>query len=447
MKKFILFLCFCTLSFVTFSQTLTSSPYSRYALGDLQFAGFIRNSALGQTGQAHRTTQFINPTNSASYSNLKMTAFESGLTYNTGNYTNAITKQKFNTGSLDYLSLAFPISVKHSVGAAFGLAPFSTSEYNFKDSNRTPAIPYRIYNNGSGGLSKLFFGVGADLFKHISLGLQGNYLFGQNSSNINYQMSFDSNYLGVKTSRNTQINGLLADASIQLHFNLNDTVWEELKGSPDRKFHVKHYNFVSGGTYNFGSNLRGNETYAAYRSNGSYIDTIAYKKDFKGNIYIPSGWIAGVMFQEYDHWMITFDLAKRYWSKYASFNNNDKLVDETRYSLGFSFTPDITPSNNFSKKEGRTLRNYMKVVEYRMGLRYVNTNLNINATQINEYAGSFGIGFPIKKTSRTEIARINFSAEYISRGTTKNELVREDFFRFMFGVTFNDTWFTVRKIY
>jgi hypothetical protein len=431
----------------TQAQNITSSPYSRYAIGDLQYAGFIRNSGLGQVGQALRSRQYINPTNAASYSNLNMTAFESGLIYNTGAYKNNITSQTFNTGSLGYLSLGFPISTKRKVGSAIGLAPFSSSEYSFKDSNLTSSAPYRIYNVGSGGLSKLFFGIGKEFFKHISIGVQGNYIFGQTTSDINYIMPFDSNFLGVKTNRNTQINGLLVDASAQLHFNFNDTTWDEPKGTTNRKYHIKYYNLVAGGSANMGNNLKGNEHYTAYRANGSYIDTIANVNNKSGNIYIPSGWQAGIMFQEYDHWMIALDYSTRQWSKYTSFNNNDKLVNDVKYGFGFSFTPDITASSKFNKKEGRTFKNYMSVVEYRMGARYSKTNLNINNIQINEMAASFGAGFPIKKTSRTEVARINFSAEFIRRGTIESGLVQENYMRMMIGVTFNDQWFIVRKVY
>ncbi|MBI3233446.1 MAG: hypothetical protein HYZ42_05300 [Bacteroidetes bacterium] len=447
MKKIIYIILVILCSQEMQAQTITSSPYSRFALGDLQFAGFTRNTGLGQTGQALRNKYYINPTNSASYSNLQFTSFESGMTYNTGNYSNANSKQTFNTGSLSYLSLGFPLSIKRAIGGAFGLAPFSSSEYNFRDSNLTGAAPYRIYNTGTGGLSKLFFGVGKDFFKHLSIGAQGNYIFGQTESNINYLMPLDSNFLGVKTNRNTKINGLIFDVSTQLHFNIDDTIWDDKKDVVNRKYHVKYYNLTAGASANLGNNLKGNEVFTAYRANGSYIDTIANVNNKKGNIYIPFGWQAGIMFQEYDHWLVTFDYATRQWSKYTSFNNNDKLVDDVRYSLGFSWVPNIKASNEFAKKSGRTFKNYMKLVEYRFGARYANTNLMLNNVQIKEMAGSFGLGFPIKKVSRNEVARINFSAEYIQRGTTDNGLIKENYMRLMVGVTFNDQWFIVRKIY
>jgi hypothetical protein len=82
-------------------------------------------------------------------------------------------------------------------------------------------------------------------------------------------------------------------------------------------------------------------------------------------------------------------------------------------------------------------KNYFKRIEYRAGFRYDNGNIILSNTRISTYGLSVGMGMPLGKSK----SRINLSAEYFVKGTTNNNLIKEEYFRFILGLNFSDKWF------
>ncbi len=74
---------------------------------------------------------------------------------------------------------------------------------------------------------------------------------------------------------------------------------------------------------------------------------------------------------------------------------------------------------------------------YRGGFRFENTGLVINNTAIKDRAMTLGFGLPISGT----FSSLNIGAEYGTRGTTSNGLVKENYFSINLGLIFNDKWF------
>ena len=116
-KKSILIACLF-LSLVSFAQEGTSSPYSFYGIGDIRFKGAAENRSMAGLAIAPDSIH-INLQNPAGYSDLKLTSFSLGGTYNT-------TSQKTNTQSgsarrttLDYLAVGLPL---RKLGMGFGLS-------------------------------------------------------------------------------------------------------------------------------------------------------------------------------------------------------------------------------------------------------------------------------------------------------------------------------------
>jgi hypothetical protein len=85
--------------------------------------------------------------------------------------------------------------------------------------------------------------------------------------------------------------------------------------------------------------------------------------------------------------------------------------------------------------------NYFKLVRYRAGFRYHQTYLQLRETPVNEWAFSFGMSLPIRKS----FSQIHLAAEYGQRGTISNSLIQENFLRLTLGFTLNDLWFVQRK--
>src|ERR1700752_1548598 len=128
MNKYLwlLALAFCVSVTSSFAQTVTSSPYSRYGIGELQPGTFGQNIAMGHTGVGFSNPYNINPVNPASYYSIKLTTLEAAFNANFFTYKTTNDVQKANSTSLTYLALGFPIWAG-KIGASAGLTPYSGS--------------------------------------------------------------------------------------------------------------------------------------------------------------------------------------------------------------------------------------------------------------------------------------------------------------------------------
>ncbi|MBK6444837.1 MAG: hypothetical protein IPF81_05875 [Bacteroidetes bacterium] len=159
-------------------------------------------------------------------------------------------------------------------------------------------------------------------------------------------------------------------------------------------------------------------------------DTVVNNSGQKGKIKLPLNLGFGFAAHKGNQWLFGADLSLQNWKEYSAFDQTDSLSDSWRVSAGAQFVPS-----------DRALKSYLKVMQYRLGVHYAQTFLNLNQTQLNEMGVSMGIGFPIRRAGTT----VQLSAEGGSRGTTDQNLIREKYVRITLGFTLNDTWFLKQK--
>ncbi|MBT8260753.1 MAG: hypothetical protein KJN82_05525, partial [Bacteroidia bacterium] len=111
-------------------------------------------------------------------------------------------------------------------------------------------------------------------------------------------------------------------------------------------------------------------------------------------------------------------------------NSNANFEDSSTFALGGFFIPEYSSFNK-----------YLKRVVYRAGVHYGNTGLKINDESINEFGISFGVGLPVGRV----FSNVNLGLELGQRGTTKANLVKENFLNFQLSLSLNDRWFVKRK--
>jgi hypothetical protein len=120
------------LPFLLFAQfnNNTSSPYSRFGLGELQPYSFGRTSAMGGASLASRNNQQINLANPASYSAVDSLGFmfEFGLFANYSNFSNDIGSMNATDVNFQYFAMNFQIT--SWLGTSLGLTPYSDVGYN-----------------------------------------------------------------------------------------------------------------------------------------------------------------------------------------------------------------------------------------------------------------------------------------------------------------------------
>lgn len=477
--KFVLlfFIVYATAIHSFAQSSNTSSPYSRYGVGDLVGKGFAQGFALGGSHVAlqNDTTElfFINSGNPASYANLRLTAAELGLNYSAVQLNSSSTKQLVHNASLAYVALSFPI--KRWWGSSIGLLPYSSVGYSISDKDTLSSAGELEYlYEGSGGTNQLYFGNSfkplyglpnafrnskkyerlikekkyeeirrimhcKKLAQGLSLGVNISYLFGdvQNSKRSIFQPTMVAMNTSSKTS--TRISDIYFDYGMQYSFTV-----DSLKGR-DLKENVK---FMLGATFSAQTDIKAKVDTLSYSyyygSSGEEIlrDTIKLTNDNKGRVRFPLSFGFGMGFKKGDKWLVTTDVGIQNWSSYQAFNISQGLKNSMRISAGVQYIP-----NSRQTVSKNVLNGYAKRINYRAGLRFAKTALELKNTQLNEYAVSLGVGLPVGRSYILQnFSMINIGVELGQRGTTSNGLIRESFLKASVGFTINDRWFVKPKI-
>ncbi|MGL4595904.1 MAG: hypothetical protein ACRCYO_00155, partial [Bacteroidia bacterium] len=144
------------------SAQTTSSPYSRFGIGDFQSNGGMINAALGGgIGYSNDSLipQYFNMQNPASLTSNGVIAYEASLVSNTAFLRSTTATGTFNRTSLGHIGLAFPVTKWW--GAAIGLVPYSSVGYNVavtETFETTSSVTYKY--EGSGGTNQVFMAHG-----------------------------------------------------------------------------------------------------------------------------------------------------------------------------------------------------------------------------------------------------------------------------------------------
>ena len=177
-RNLFLFLTFLIISKME-AQNNSSSPYSRFGIGDLQSSSFAESDGMASSGMAHHEPFNINFSNPASYSSLKLTTFEFGVSSNFTKFSETgLPTNTTNVSNISYIFLGFPV-VANKWGASFGLLPYSNVGYKISDaglSNNGDSTNF-LYT-GSGGINQIYLGNAFNIIKNLSIGLNISYLFG-----------------------------------------------------------------------------------------------------------------------------------------------------------------------------------------------------------------------------------------------------------------------------
>jgi hypothetical protein len=401
---------FCGLS--TFAQLGTSSPYSRFGLGDLQGNAFPVYNALGGGVTALSSSNSVNPSNPASYTSFRANSFlfSTGGLHNTTQIQNSTDKQVVNNSAFSHLTIAFPISSK--LGASFGMLPYSNIGYTLNA--RDSVVNADMIYTGDGGLSKVYFGGAYEPFKGFSLGINASYLFGglNRRKKLDYD---DESFFDSRSNSSINLKGY--------YYELGLLYKKELANEKELSF---------GLTANNNSTLRAKRTNIVETISGPYEiikDTASNIVEW-GEVTLPNYISTGLMYRDGEKWLLIADYSMQNWADYTLLGESDDLSNSMRLSGGLQYTPEF---NSVTK--------YYKRMQYRLGAAYSNTPLTLNDTQLKEMSVSFGFGIPVKK-SRT---KYDVSLTLGQRGTTDNSLIKEQFVKFGLSVSYDGIWFVKRK--
>lgn len=434
------------------------SPYSKSALGDLTDRTFSYQNSMASTGTAVDNYYNINLLNPASYGSLKLTTYEVGANLKFTRFYEGTTpdsiKNKAVIASFNFMALGFRLGKRG--GLAFGLTPYSSSGYVFNTKSEIAGLGTVNYNyRGNGGISNAFIGMGYKVYrdsaKFISVGANANFLFGTitDEQRVIFDNSSKSYYNTLRTNE-LQVKGFTFDYGLLYQHRIN-----------------RKYTIGFGATYIMTADLNATQNTIGWRytTNSaleeSYRDTILLS-NITGKITLPSGFGIGLYFGKRDSTNLSYNsnnnnevaklnkdkivgdnlrLALDYkiqnWQDFKLLGINNGLKRNERYSLGISYWPAKKMTNNDSK-----IKRFFNAAQYRAGAYYNVSHLFLNQTQITDYGVSVGLGLPVIRA----FSSINVSANFGIRGTTQNNLIKENYARILFNFTLNDVWFIKRRV-
>jgi hypothetical protein len=460
------------------AQNSTSSPYSRYGVGELQFGGFVKNLGMGGLSYGVISPLNINFSNPASYKDIIATTFELGANANFTELKSDVGKGGENNISFGYFALGFPVKQK-KWGMTFGLLPYSNVGYGFsKDELNEAGDVRRLSFNGDGGLNQFFIGNGIALAKGLSLGVNASFLFG--TMNQVRRVSYpDGGYINTRITDANTVNDLYFTFGLQQTFDsLNLTRSDSLKmydkeikknndsleivrKSADKTkvadaeaallaknkqldslsaLVVKRkqrgpWSLTFGLTGAPSMSLRGKhstlaESYLLTGFGTEVVRDTAMQEEVKGTLVMPVTLGFGFAMKQGNKWLAGADFSLQNWQDYSLFGQSDSLANSWRISAGAQLIPN-----------DRSIKSYFSLVNYRLGFHYEQTYLNLYNSQLNQMGITLGLSFPVKRSA----SFIHFAVEAGRRGTTNNKLIEENYIKCSLGFTLNDRWFVKPK--
>lgn len=408
---------FCLLvSLVSLAQEGTSSPYSFYGIGDVRFRGTLEYRSMGEIA-VEKDSIHMNLQNPASYAHLKLTTFSMGGTqFSTKLKSDNATASARRT-TLDYLGVGLPLG---KFGVGFGLIPYSSVGYKIASESTDPAVNSRRFD-GRGGMNKVFFGLGYKITPNLSVGADVNYNFGKIESN-NFEYITDI-AIGTRELNTVDLSGVNFNAGLMYQRKID-----------------KKLNLYSSLTYSLESTLTAQNTRniatAFYNANFDLIlvdvlDEVVSERKLK----IPSKYVAQVGIGESKKWLLGAGYTLQDAGSLANSYNalaNVSYERASKYTIGGYYIPNYSSFTSYAKR-----------IVYRGGFRYENTGLVINSQAVNDAAFTLGVGLPLGGT----YSNINIGLELGQRGTTKSNLVQENYANVSIGFSLNDRWFEKRKFY
>ncbi|NCT17107.1 MAG: hypothetical protein COZ75_00355 [Flavobacteriaceae bacterium CG_4_8_14_3_um_filter_34_10] len=398
---------------ITSAQEATSSPYSFFGIGSLNFRGTVENRLMGGIS-IYSDSIHLNLQNPSGLASLKLVAFSVGGSHKLVNQKTQTETGKTSSTSINYLALGIPVGNK--LGLSFGVLPLTAVGYDLENLSGTTLVQ----NSGKGGMNKVFLAGGYQVTPKLSIGVDANYNFGniQNTTLLSQEgLDFAS-----RESNRSNLSGFsfnLGATYIEKVFtNLN--LFTSIVYTPETKLESQNFRqfasvFIPNPNLQVDVDIRD-------------VDVANSKLTF------PSQFTFGLGIGKTRNWFVGAEYTSQ---KTSNFNNrtftldNVEFSDASRYKLGGFFVPT---SNSISS--------YWKRVTYRAGMRYEDTGLVINGEDINEFGISFGVGLPVGKL----FSNVNVGFEIGKRGTVNAGLVQENFFNTFISLSLNDKWF-IKTLY
>ncbi|HEY1195234.1 aromatic hydrocarbon degradation protein [Flavobacterium sp.] len=407
-NKIVLWSCFILMSLTSFSQSISSSPYSLYGVGSLYDSDFGYLPSISSSGIALPSDTFINNLNPASlgfmYQNHFL--FDIGGKALSTTYQSGTRKESRNNFQFSHLAFAFPVTKKS--GFSLSLRPYSSS--TFKISNLKLPIQdgqeyYYLTAEGSGGLNSLDFSYGYLIGKKLTVGATGTVLFGNTVDDRSFLIGNSITTIHKKTD----YNGIRATLGAQYKIDSTFTIGTTFK-VPSRINASKVQSVTA----------IADEVQTSIESEAS-SDTDDY--------YMPLEFGVGVSKRFKNNLNLTLDYERSLWNDTKQSDLYGNFVNQDRVAFGLTYSSKKNP------------RKYWDRVGYAAGISYDTGYLEVDSHRVNNASFSIGLNLPVDNT----FSSLNISYSYGQKGRIANDLIKENYHKISLNLSLDGIWFVKRK--
>ena len=404
-----------------FAQADVDSPYSLYGIGQLRDKSMnVRLKGMGGVSNAMFGGGLINPSNPASCAKMDSLTFlfDAGVYFKSSTFSSSNVSERSANASFDYMAMAFGLFPWWKM--SFGVMPYSVKGYTMiVDTYDDNMGHFASSFKGTGGLNQAYWGNAFKIGKHLAVGVNAYYVFGNSQTETTLFFPDSLYILASRRSVDLMVSSFMFDYGLLADFDI----------APDTKMSF-------GLTYSQPIKLSGKQTVFIRSIEEDdnttieyVIDTIAYSTG-KTKLTMPQGIGFGVAVQKSNRWSLGADFNWTQWSKFAREGVTETLQDSWSVAVGYEFFPQHS-----------SISNYFRRASYRIGGLYEHSYLNINDVSINKVGLSAGISLPLPRT----LSKVNLALEIGQFGTHNANLIRERYVKLNLGVSVNERWFVKRK--
>ena len=394
------------------------SPYSQMGIGDIEDGFYNRTTGLSNTGIAYRSNRFLISNNPASFSELTNQYFtmETGVRGSFVDYKGTpVDIASTQSADITFRRLAMGIKATKHWGTSIGLVPFSTQNYEFN-------VPYNLqgsgteianhYYSGHGSVNKVYWANAYEFFHHISVGAEAAYIFGQLNQKDIIQGGNGASL--VSTTNDVNMQNLYMTYGLQVYGNLG-----------------KKWQWALGGTFSNKADLLATYNKGVIGSDSSNLQSPQGTERY---LSLPNSYGVGISLTHNQKFTWVADYRYQDWSALRSKNvypgTDYSIASSERGSLGF----EISRKKNFYNSK-------VELSYFQSGVYYGNSYLQINGEQIKDMGVTAGFGVNSLKTPLA----YNITFQYGIKGTTKNNLIRQNYFNVTFLINYGSIWYTKGK--
>jgi len=388
------------------AQNMTSSPFSRYAYGDMNENVPTGYRAMGGVGFGMRSNKAINPSQPASYTGTDSLTFmfDVAASASWSRYQDAGGMKNKANGNLEYVTMQFPLW-KRWIAMSVGLLPYSSVGYDIALRDSIPGYHFTKEYTGDGNISQVYGGLSFNICNWFALGANIYYMWG------------DLDRMRTLTFDET---------------GLNTTIQAEILSVSDIRFRygAQFFHTFGNHTFNIGAIYENK-----MKLNSEYVLIETQTEDsipiFQDGWDLPMVWGVGASYTWANRLTLAFDYERQCMASalYNGLPGDDPingLQDRNRFALGVEYRHN--PGG----------RKYADNMYWRLGASMQDEYLSsIGAKRIS---ASVGIGFPLWTIGTV----INLTVEYTHRGAPSG--LEDNSLRFTIGASVAENWFFKRKL-